>query len=212
MRTELNLRGISQHVPNLQEVIKCMLDKNFKAEAISTKSIRRNTAIAYGLLHKRYIETPEGMEKMLHLYQSGVFGTCPRTLCESQKVLPYGEREVPNSSIVKLYCPCCQDLYLSPNNDHLQLDGAYFGSNFAHMFVLNYPLLFAKTKEGFIGTLFGFKVHMSSENHPPKVVFDIKSAKCETIPRPCAAFTDPNTIERVKRDLVLTRKRDEPSS
>lgn len=212
MRDEFNFIAIDKYIPNLDKVIDSMLDKDFKAETPAAKSIRRSAEIAYGLLHKQYIETPKGMEKMHHLYQSGVFGTCPRALCDSQKVLPYGEKEVPNSCIVKLYCPCCQDLYLSPNDDHLQLDGAYFGPNFAHMFVLNYPLLFTKQKQSFSGTLFGFKVHKSSENHPPKVVFDVKSGKCETIPRPCGIFADPNTTERVKRNLVLSRKRNAPGS
>jgi casein kinase II subunit beta len=44
----------------------------------------------FGLIHSRYILTSRGLAKIYQKYLSGVYGYCPRALCDKQKVLPVG--------------------------------------------------------------------------------------------------------------------------
>ena len=88
----------------------------------------------YGLIHARFIGTPHGMSLMKEKYTLGIFGTCPRVLCERQGVLPLGLSEELSTSRVKVYCPKCHDVYI-PRQKQLDIDGAYFGTSFPHIFL-----------------------------------------------------------------------------
>lgn len=44
----------------------------------------------YGLMHCRYVQSPKGMAKIYQKFLSGLYGYCPRALCDRQKVLPVG--------------------------------------------------------------------------------------------------------------------------
>lgn len=108
----------------------------------------------YGALHARFIITSRGLSKMAEKCRRGDFGTCPRVGCFGQPVLPLGTSDRLFQSTVRLYCPRCQDVYRHPlagnfkfrenrhplsqvweKNllDHPLLDGAFFGTSFAHM-------------------------------------------------------------------------------
>jgi len=63
-------------------------------------------------------------------YKQGVFGKCPRVICESQHLLPMGQHDVPGCSNVKLYCAKCEDIYNPKSSRHNSIDGAYFGTSF----------------------------------------------------------------------------------
>ena len=63
-------------------------------------------------------------------YNQGVFGKCPRVICESQHLLPMGQHDVPGVSNVKLYCTKCEDIYNPKSSRHNSIDGAYFGTSF----------------------------------------------------------------------------------
>ena len=88
----------------------------------------------YGIIHARYILSPHGLNKMREKFLQGAFGTCPRVLCERQHVLPIGVSEELSTSRVKVYCPRCVDVYL-PRQKQLDIDGAYFGASFPHVFL-----------------------------------------------------------------------------
>ncbi len=88
----------------------------------------------YGVIHARYILSPHGLNKMREKFLQGAFGTCPRVLCERQHVLPIGVSEELSTSRVKVYCPRCCDVYL-PRQKQLDIDGAYFGASFPHVFL-----------------------------------------------------------------------------
>jgi casein kinase II subunit beta len=88
----------------------------------------------YGLIHARFIITPRGLSMMKEKFMMGSFGYCPRVLCERQNVLPIGVSEELSTSRVKVYCPRCQDVYI-PRSKQLDIDGAYFGSSFPHIFM-----------------------------------------------------------------------------
>lgn len=72
-------------------------------------------------------------------HQLGHFGHCPRVYCESSVVLPCGRSDVPGIDSVRLFCPTCIDIYVPPNSRFQNIDGAYFGTTFPHLFLLSYP-------------------------------------------------------------------------
>lgn len=61
----------------------------------------------YGLVHQRYIQTEKGLQKMQAKWARGVFGHCPRVLCNMTRALPYGEAVDLGYSEVKIFCPLC---------------------------------------------------------------------------------------------------------
>ncbi len=89
----------------------------------------------YGLIHARFILTPKGLAMMKEKYLKGVFGVCPRVLCERQHVLPIGMSEEIRTSRVKVFCPRCEEVYMPKKKCH-DVDGAYFGCSFANILLM----------------------------------------------------------------------------
>lgn len=204
----LNLTELDKCVPNICNVI-CYIenieDSNNKS-IVSNKTIEKDAEMLYGLIHERFIRSPKGMTKMMTKYQKGIFGTCPRFLCEHQTLLPFGKSLIPGQSSVSFYCPRCQDLYSAKKERHMKIDGAFFGPTFANMFVVAYPMLFIKPRQNYVGKLCGFKIHATSTNHPPKVIFDIKTSKIKTGSKPTVQFTDPLIVSKSPRIFILDVK------
>jgi casein kinase II subunit beta len=98
-------------------------------------------------------------------FLNGVFGVCPRVLCDRQLVLPVGMSEELSISRVKVYCPKCEDIYV-PRVKFVDIDGAYFGTSFPHIFLqvlLNinqaFPQLIPQNKPNqYIPRIYGFKL------------------------------------------------------
>ena len=65
----------------------------------------------YGKIHKRFIKTAKGLALIREKYLNGVYGTCPRILCDKQILLPIGLSEDEKFSRVKVYCPLCEEVY-----------------------------------------------------------------------------------------------------
>ena len=111
----------------------------------------------YGMIHARFIITTNGLQYMRNKYLRGVFGVCPRLLCENQGVLPIGLSDELNKARVKTYCPKCEDIYYS--RIKADIDGAYFGSAFPHMLLQTYPNLVPKEGSApFIPRIYGFRI------------------------------------------------------
>ena len=88
----------------------------------------------YGLIHARYIRSPEGLAYVYGRYLQTAYGYCPRAFCDKQRVVPNGLSDKLHQNRVKVYCPKCEELYIPQNSSNNRLDGAYFGSSLAHVF------------------------------------------------------------------------------
>lgn len=130
--------------------------------------IEKSARHTYGLIHSRFILTSAGLEKMLEKYEQGVFGTCPRVLCKQAKLLPIGISDITGVEGVKLFCPHCEDIYTPKSARHASIDGAYFGTTFAHMFVQTFPNIVpqVKARQKYVPRIFGFRIsdRSSKEN------------------------------------------------
>ena len=121
---------------------------------------------------------------------AGLFERCPRVLCENELCIPYGESVEPGKGTIKLYCPRCQEVY-NTSNDNKKLDGCAFGPYFANMFILQFPDLPNKHRLDFFPKLHGFKVHESSKNHPLyKYCVEKPSGKPAKIERPTIKYVE----------------------
>lgn len=90
--------------------------------------------------------------------------------CHNQDLLPVGLSDKPNVDSVKLYCPCCKEIYNPPKVfesaigflvSGVDLDGAFFGTTFPHMFLLQYPRYLSTPSQSYEPTIFGYKIHQS---------------------------------------------------
>jgi len=91
----------------------------------------------YGLIHARFINSACGMAKVYHKFLSSLYGTCPRALCDRQKVLPVGLSDSLKVSRFKVFCPRCDEVYI-PKFRSVTIDGAFFGTSFPHHFLKHY--------------------------------------------------------------------------
>jgi casein kinase II subunit beta len=124
----------------------------------------------YGLIHARYILTAQGLSDMKAKYKAHDFGSCPRTLCEKQPVLPVGlcdQVSVTGDNSMKLFCARCQELYDQNVPGCNYIDGAYFGTTFPHLFLQSFRELRPPPQSRrYVPRVFGFKVHHGHE--PPQ--------------------------------------------
>lgn len=98
-------------------------------------------------------------------YERAVFGRCCRYSCNQSHLLPFGLSAEPGIHNVKLFCPCCKEIY-NPTavgqRQTTKIDGAYFGSTFTQYFILTYPHLVKAPKPYVHPTIHGFRLHASS--------------------------------------------------
>jgi len=160
-----NLTGLASMVPYFDYALDMILDVE-PTEILSDDQqelIENDAENLFGLIHSRYILTSRGLQAMLEKYRLFHFGRCPRYLCRGQPCLPIGMSDVPNEEAVKLYCPKCEDVFHTRSTRHEQIDGAFFGSTFPHLFFLTFPELKPeKEREEFVPRCFGFKIHTTA--------------------------------------------------
>ncbi|KAH0575745.1 Casein kinase II subunit beta [Spironucleus salmonicida] len=118
--------------------------------------------ILYGLIHKRYIQTEEGLKQFYKLVQSNVYGKCPTDGCNCQ-VVPVGLDNTPGISPFAVYCVKCNDTYHFHGQN--PVDGAFFGVDIAQLLFIRFVELekqFASQegiKDMYCGNyLFGFQL------------------------------------------------------
>lgn len=88
----------------------------------------------------RYIVTNRGMHAMYEKYRAASFGRCPRVFCQGQPVLPVGLSDLPRNYTVNVFCPRCHGLFFPKSTRQANIDGAYFGTTFPHLYLMTHPV------------------------------------------------------------------------
>lgn len=169
---DFNLTGLSHYVTYYREALEMILDLEPEEQMqLANVSLVENSAeILYGLIHARFLVSRGGIHSMARKYDYGVFGTCPRVLCNNMKLLPTGRHDIPGVENLRMFCPCCLDLYHPPSSRHAGIDGAYFGTSFVGLFLKTFPSVEQECmelrKKHFSLTIYGFKISEFSESGP----------------------------------------------
>ncbi|XP_051147560.1 casein kinase II subunit beta-1-like isoform X2 [Andrographis paniculata] len=163
IQDDFNLCGLSSQVPYYDYALDLILDVESSHGDMFTEEqnelVESAAEMLYGLIHVRYILTSKGLAAMLEKYKNYDFGRCPRVYCCGQPCLPVGQSDIPRSSTVKIYCPKCEDIYY-PRSKYQDIDGAYFGTTFPHLFLMTYGHLKPqKPTQSYTPRVFGFKMH-----------------------------------------------------
>ncbi|KAK1425076.1 hypothetical protein QVD17_20420 [Tagetes erecta] len=164
IQDDFNLCGLSSQVPYFDYALDLILDAESSHGDMFTEEqnelVESAAEMLYGLIHVRYILTTRGMSAMLEKYKNYDFGRCPRVYCCGQPCLPVGQSDIPRSSTVKIYCPKCEDIYYPRSKYQGNIDGAYFGTTFPHLFLMTYGHLKPqKAAQSYTPRVFGFKLH-----------------------------------------------------
>ena len=167
MQDDFNLTGLSAQVPYYEYALDTVMDAESLATANFSKeqqeSIESAAELLYGLIHARYIITPLGMAAMLEKFKHCHFGRCPRVHCQGQPALPVGQSDLPRMHATKIFCPRCQDIFYPRSSRQANVDGAYFGTSFCHLFLQSYwELVPTPPVSSYVPRIFGFKIHKSA--------------------------------------------------
>ncbi|KAG4302485.1 hypothetical protein PCANB_001300 [Pneumocystis canis] len=161
-----NLTGLSTLIPFYKEALDMILDVDSEntdehVRAPDQNIIEGSAELLYGLIHQRYIA-----EK----FEMGHFGHCPRVYCNSTPVVPCGRSDLPGLETVKLFCPNCLDIYVPPSSRFQNIDGAFFGTTFPHLFFQTYPEYKPSTPRNsfhiYQPKIYGFKISERSKSGP----------------------------------------------
>ncbi|KAI8331339.1 casein kinase II, regulatory subunit [Chlamydoabsidia padenii] len=163
-----NLTKLDEYIPCYYSEALDMLTDHFdyrEYDQGTRMEIEKMARHLYGLIHARFILTNTGMAKMMIKYKQEVYGNCPRYFCKNQPLLPVGISDQPLTTSLKLFCPYCKDVYNVSTPRHSTLDGAYFGTTFAHLFLQSNPSLVpVKLDDHYVPRIFGFKINSNNNN------------------------------------------------
>ncbi|KAH1080277.1 hypothetical protein J1N35_020038 [Gossypium stocksii] len=164
IQDDFNLCGLSSQVPYYDYALDLILDIESSHGDMFTEEqnelVESAAEMLYGLIHARFILTSKGMAAMLDKFKNYDFGRCPRVYCCGQPCLPVGQSDFPRSSTVKIFCPRCEDIYYPRSKYQGNIDGAYFGTTFPHLFLMTYSHLKPlKASQIYVPRVFGFKLH-----------------------------------------------------
>ncbi|KEF52718.1 casein kinase II subunit beta [Exophiala aquamarina CBS 119918] len=159
-----NLTGLNTEVHYYQHALDLITDVfDLDCEDDMRETIEKSARHLYGLVHARYIVTTRGLAKMVDKFKKSDFGRCPRVLCDSHPLLPFGPSDNPGLKSVKLFCAKCEDIYNPKSSRHAAIDGAYFGSSFHNILFQVYPALVpVKSRRRYEPKVFGFRMHAAA--------------------------------------------------
>lgn len=163
-----NLYGLNKQVSYFEHALDliCGIDDEEDYSQNHQELIKKDANTLFGLLHARFILTNQGMQIMLEKYRNQDFGNCTNVYCENISMLPCGLTDEKNKDNVKLYCPSCENVFNLKNSKERNIDGAYFGTSFPHLFFFNFPELKPDNHfKKYIPKIFGFKVNEEAYLH-----------------------------------------------
>jgi len=167
IQDDFNLTGLSSLVPYYEYALDMVLDVEMPMEDSLTEEqqeiVESAAEMLYGLIHARYIVTNRGMHAMYEKYRTAAFGRCPRVFCQGQPVLPVGLSDLPRNYTVNVFCPRCHGLFFPKSTRQANIDGAYFGTTFPHLYLMTHPdMIPSKPSQTYVPRVYGFKVNKSS--------------------------------------------------
>lgn len=167
IQDDFNLTGLNVLVPYYDYALDMVLDVEMPMEDSLTEEqqeiVESAAEMLYGLIHARYIVTNRGMHAMYEKYRTAAFGRCPHVFCQGQPVLPVGLSDLPRNYTVNVFCPRCHGLFFPKSTRQANIDGAYFGTTFPHLYLMTHPdMVPAKPTQIYHPRVYGFKVHTSS--------------------------------------------------
>ncbi|CAM9447272.1 unnamed protein product [Chrysoparadoxa australica] len=167
IQDDFNLTGLSAIVPYYDYALDMILDVEMPVhQGLSEEQqevVESAAEMLYGLIHARYIVTTRGMAGMADKFQRGAFGRCPRVYCQGQHSLPIGLSDIPCNCTVATYCPRCQDIFHPKSSRQANVDGAYFGTTFSHLFLMTHPdLIPTASRQKYVPRIYGFKINTRS--------------------------------------------------
>lgn len=167
IQDDFNLTGLNLLVPYYEYALDMVLDVEMPMEDSLTEEqqeiVESAAEMLYGLIHARYIVTNRGMHAMYEKYRTASFGRCPHVFCQGQPVLPVGLSDLPRNYTVNVFCPRCHGLFFPKSTRQANIDGAYFGTTFPHLYLMTHPdMVPAKPTQNYIPRVYGFRIHTSS--------------------------------------------------
>jgi casein kinase II subunit beta len=116
----------------------------------------------YGLLHRRFLLTPEGRQLMIERHRAHAFPPCPRALCHGFTCLPCALADDDDEKTpLSLFCPNCADFYTNHAPIDTFIPAGYFGKKWIHKVMNEHPEIVPPSKpEPFEPLLFGFKMYI----------------------------------------------------
>mmetsp|Transcript_1169 Transcript_1169/g.2930 ORF Transcript_1169/g.2930 Transcript_1169/m.2930 type:complete len:303 (+) Transcript_1169:200-1108(+) len=167
-----NLYGLKGVVDNFGDCLDVILDRGDVHDDSEEAGVAARDAAAlsshvvelYGLVHARYVVTAHGLEAMHAKYARRDFGCCPRFYCDNYPVLPLGLNDSVGVEKVVLYCPRCRHVYRAPAAVPDAVDGAFFGTTFAHLFLMTFgfPRFPPEAQPPYVPRVFGFRLHRTA--------------------------------------------------
>lgn len=150
----------------IDQAFQLLYNDEIDAELDANDSVNRLASTIYHHFHSRYVITPDGLESVLEKYKKHEFGQCPRVYCQGHPVLPVGLQDTIGSVSVKMFCPCCEEVYHASLPRHRNVVGGAFGTTLPHLLTFLYPEVFMRSKppQSYAPKLFGFQFRRPSQH------------------------------------------------
>lgn len=130
--------------------------------------IQQQAEVLYGLIHQHYLNTIEGMEKMLLKQKNKEFPHCPRLFCNKTICVPYGLTDTLKDKTIKMFCPNCQEFYNVSDERIAKIDGAYFGPEWVELLASQHPELRLSDNPNYVPRIFGFRIFHKGDDKKPE--------------------------------------------